>query len=233
MAAGAAHIHGSLAHPQTDRALELALAEVEAGAAEWHRADRVVPERAQATWAKLGDRITRAIPLYAKRAPEVLDGWRVDGVELVLPSGSRLDLAGATVEGDTIADLKCKLTANDTMRGRLRWEFAVSPQLRHYVWEYSRLVAREVDHYYILLCTLEPFTLEAWRYPCPEETIQQWLGSTGQVWADMQAVAEGTRIPVMNPESCVRPWGRCPMWEACHTFRWDEGLMAVHGGYVR
>jgi len=135
MAAGAAHIHGSLAHPQTDRALELALAEVEAGAAEWHRADRVVPERAQATWAKLGDRITRAIPLYAKRAPEVLDGWRVDGVELVLPSGSRLDLAGATVEGDTIADLKCKLTANDTMRGRLRWEFAVSPQLRHYVYE--------------------------------------------------------------------------------------------------
>jgi hypothetical protein len=227
VALGAARIHAWLQGNGTTRdqmlahATNLALAEVSQQTEAWR--GREFASRAHATLDNLPGRIRDFLPRYAAEASTLLADWQIQDVELTLGSGSRLDLAAITPEGWTVADLKCKLALTPESERRARIDYGISHQLRHYCHEYGEQQGVTIDHYYIILCTLDPFDLKLWRYPFPEEDRLQWLASSKQVWQDMAEVESGMRLAVMNRESCYRGW-LCEYFQACHEFRWDETL---------
>jgi hypothetical protein len=175
---------------------------------------------------RLENRVAWGVRDYLKSDVIRIQGWEVLHVEQRLENygGCTIDLGVRTPLGLAIADVKTKLTLDDRYRAKTRNEYSVDWQMRHYVWSYSQYMGQPVREYYIILVTLEPFSVEVWPYSVTPEDISAWGQSADHVW-ELMVADEVSDLSWQNLTSCYTSFGPCDYLKACHTHHYEESLM--------
>ena len=98
----------------------------------------------------------------------------------------------------------------------------------HYSFFYGQDQKQAVERYIVILTVLEPkfeiIPLDLTTVWLTPEMMAQWHSFATQVWSDMEAEENGTRM-VRGRTDCVNQYGPCEMLRACWSHFYDESLM--------
>lgn len=172
-------------------------------------------------------RVEQGVARYVASDPITKQSWQVRHVEQRLENfgGCTIDLGVSTALGLAIVDVKTRLTLDDRYRQKTRAEYGTDWQLRHYVWSYAQYMGQPVQDYFIILVTLEPFSVEVWPYNITEEDMKTWECSSNIAWSLMEDLRSMPNMTWQNLTSCHTSFGPCDYLKACHTYHYDEALM--------
>ncbi len=207
-----------LVGPQPESAVNQALGVIQAGYEEndiW-------------TLEALESITTQMIKLAAKTTyAEILQNEVVVGAEVDL-GGGIIDLL--TKQGDLwiITDHKTKLQLKADWIQRELIDAETDWQLFDYAW-------RVMNHYQTENIAIRRHMgvvspkMKWWLHQkrLNAYTIKRWADGANLVWDSMAALKDPTSLftPTMRLVECMGRFGKCPMYEACHTYNQDPKMM--------
>jgi PD-(D/E)XK nuclease superfamily protein len=168
---------------------------------------------------------TQMIKLAAKTTyAEILQNEVVVGAEVDL-GGGIIDLL--TKQGDLwiITDHKTKLQMKADWVQKELIEAETDWQLFDYAWRVRNHYQTNniaIRRHLGIVSPKSKWFLHQRRLNA--ETIERWADGANLVWEEIEAVKNG-RDPAMRLLECMGRFGKCPMYEACHTYNQDPKMM--------
>ena len=165
---------------------------------------------------KLADRTTYA---------DILQNEVVVGAEVDI-GGAVIDLL--TKQGDLwiVTDHKTKLQLKPDYVQRELVDSETDWQLFDYAWRVMNHYQTEniaIRRHLGIVSPKSKWWLHQKRLNA--DVLKRWADGANLVWDHMAAVKERSFEPTMRLLECVGRFGKCPMYEACHTYNQDPNMM--------
>lgn len=145
----------------------------------------------------------------------------------------RPDLVGRYYDGSLVViDHKVKVKLDDRYLENEFLGYDTSNQFFHYAHFVGQELGEPVSTVFAHIIVLSP-TPKTYLHPVKmaEDHVNMWLEGVQQTWRMMNKVVAGGSPVEARFSSCINKFGKCDMYELCHTYHGDESV--AEGAYTR